>query len=74
MVRQHTLDFWGSSFTVFVASIVVLMDICHNKSSSQQESQRRELAGAIRILEEARHESETTARFLDSLMLVLRKA
>lgn len=65
--------FLGLLVAVFMASIVVLMDLCHNKSSSQQEEQRGEIANAIRILEEARHESETAAKFLDSLMHILLK-
>ncbi len=56
-----------------MASIVLLMDLCHNKSSPQHDKQRVEIAEAFRILEEARHESETAAKFLDSLMQVLRK-
>ncbi|TVY30615.1 putative transcription factor lepB [Lachnellula hyalina] len=58
---------------VFMASIVVLMDLCYDKAPCQQEQHRGELAEAIRILEQARHESETAARFLDSLMHILRK-
>ncbi len=65
--------FLGLLLGVFMASIVILMDLCHNKLSSQQEKQRREIVDAFRILEEARHESETASRFLDSLMHVLRK-
>lgn len=65
--------FLGLLLGVFMASIVLLMDLCHNKSSSQQEKQRGEIADAFRILEEARYESETAAKFLDSLMHVLRK-
>jgi hypothetical protein len=52
-----------------MASIVLLMDLCHNKSSSYLDKQRAEIADALRILEEARHESETAARFLHSLIL-----
>lgn len=63
----------GLLVSVFMASIIVLMDLCHNKSSSQQEERRGEVVDAFRILEEARHESETAARFLDALMHVLRK-
>ena len=58
---------------VFMASVIVLMDLCHNKSLPRQEEQREEIADAFRILEEVRHESETAATFLDSLMHVLRK-
>lgn len=65
--------FLGLLLGVFMASIVVLMDLCHRKSLPQQEEQRGEIADAFRILEEARHESETAAKFLDSLMHVLRK-
>jgi hypothetical protein len=63
----------GFLMAVFMASIVVLMGLCHNKSSPQREKQRKEIADALRVLEEARHESETAAKFLESLMLVLRK-
>ena len=57
----------------FMASIVLLMDLCHNKLSPRHETQRGEIAVALRILEDARHESKTAAKFLDSLMQVLRR-
>ncbi|KAE9374119.1 hypothetical protein N431DRAFT_503056 [Stipitochalara longipes BDJ] len=66
--------FLGFLTSVFVATIVVLMDLCHSKPSPQKEKQRGEIADAIRLLEEAKNESETTAKFLDSLMHVLRTA
>lgn len=66
-------SFLACLVAVFMASIVVLMDLCYNKAPCQQEKHRGELAEAIRILEQARHKSETAARFLDSLMHVLRK-
>ena len=65
--------FLGLLLGFFMASIVLLMDLCHNKSSPQQEERRGEIAGAFQTLEEARHESETAAKFLESLMHVLRK-
>jgi hypothetical protein len=65
--------FFGFLVPVFIASIVLLMDLCYSKTSSHQSTHREELAEAIRILEEAKHESETAAKFLDSLMHVLRK-
>jgi hypothetical protein len=65
--------FIGLLLGIFMASMVLLMDLCHNKSSPQQEKQRGEIADAFRMLEEARHESKTAAKFLDSLMHVLRK-
>jgi hypothetical protein len=66
-------NFIGLLLGVFMASIVLLMDLCHNKSSPQQEKQRGEIADAFRILEEARHKSKTATKFLDSLMHVLHK-
>ena len=63
----------GLLLGVFMASTVILVDLCYNKSPSQQEKKRGEIANAFRILEEARYESETAAKFLDSLMHVLRK-
>jgi hypothetical protein len=65
--------FLGLLISIFMASIVILMDLCQNKSSAQQEKQRKEIGDAIRIIEEARHESEVAAKFLDSLLHVLRK-
>ena len=67
------VKFLGLLLGVFMASIVLLMDLCHNKSSPQHEERRREIAGAFKTVEEARHESETAAKFLESLMHVLRK-
>ena len=65
--------FLGLVTGVFLATTVVLMDLCHNKSLLQEERQRSEVVEAFRILEQARHESETAAKFLDSMMHVLRK-
>ncbi|KAL9610376.1 MAG: hypothetical protein Q9167_004916 [Letrouitia subvulpina] len=63
----------GLFLGVFTASIILLMNLCHHESSPPQEEQREEIVDAFRILEEARHESETAAKFLDTLMQVLRK-
>ena len=65
--------FLGLFLAVFMASHVLLVDLCHNNYSYQEEKQRGDIADALRILEEARQESETAARFLDSLLLVLHK-
>ncbi|KAF2714753.1 hypothetical protein K504DRAFT_9431 [Pleomassaria siparia CBS 279.74] len=65
--------FIGLLMSVFMSSLVLLMDLCHNRSSSRREKQRVEISDALGILEAARHESEVAARFLDSLVLVLRK-
>ena len=65
--------FIGFLTGIFMASIVLLMDLCHNKSSPQQDEQRGEIAGALRMLEEAKHESKTATKFQDSLMHILHK-
>ncbi|KAF2802401.1 uncharacterized protein BDZ99DRAFT_401604 [Mytilinidion resinicola] len=58
---------------IFMATIVLIMDLCHNKSSPQREKQQGEIADAFRLLEEARDDSETAVKFLDSLMQLLRR-
>lgn len=60
--------FIGFLLGLFMASIVLLVDLCHKKSKPEGE-----IIDAFRMLEEARHESETAARFLDSMMQILRK-
>lgn len=63
----------GLFLGVFMASVVLLMDLCHQGPSQRQQEQRAEITDAFQILEEARHESEMAAKFLESLMHVLRK-
>jgi hypothetical protein len=70
----------GLLVAVFTASILLLMDLCHSSSDSnnkspspEQERRRGEIADAVRILEEERRQSETAAKFLDSLVQALRR-
>lgn len=64
----------GLLTSVFMASVVIiLMDINHNKSTAQRGIFSGEILDAIRILEHARHESETAAKFLESLMCIMNK-
>ena len=56
-----------------MASIVLLMDHCISKVSSQQENACAEVVDAFRILEKAKAFSATAATLLDSLMHVFRK-
>ena len=65
--------FLGFLVPVFMSSIVLLIDSRYRKTSIHARHHREELAEAIRILEEAKHESGTAAKFLDSLMHILRK-
>ncbi|KAI9695315.1 MAG: hypothetical protein M1820_008722 [Bogoriella megaspora] len=70
---QRSYKLLGLLLGIFMASIVLSTDLCHNTSSLQSEEQRGEIADAFQILEDARHESITAAKFLDSLMPILRK-
>ena len=66
-------QFAGLLVGVFMASIVLLMDLCVNKSSLHHEQQRAEVAKAFKILDGAKNESPTTAKFVESLILILKK-
>ncbi|KAK3687555.1 hypothetical protein B0T22DRAFT_405289 [Podospora appendiculata] len=63
----------GILYGVFMASIVLLMDVCVAASQQHEMPDRRELLEAFRILENASKYSATASNFLDSLMHVLRK-
>ncbi|KAH8690342.1 hypothetical protein BGW36DRAFT_466220 [Talaromyces proteolyticus] len=64
----------GILTSVFMASVIVLlMGINHTNSSTQRDTLSGEILDAIRILEHSRHESETAAKFLESLMCVVNK-
>ena len=64
----------GLLTSVFMASVVVLLgDINHKKSTTQRGIFSEDVLGAIRILEHAQHESETAAKFLESLTCVVNK-
>lgn len=66
--------FLGILASVFMASVVVfLMDFNRDKPATHPDSLSKGIVDAIRILEQARHESETAAKFLESLMRVVRK-
>ncbi|KAF2092866.1 hypothetical protein NA57DRAFT_69468 [Rhizodiscina lignyota] len=65
--------FTGLLIGVFLACIVLLMDLCVNPLSPQYEKQREEVYKAFKIIEEAKKKSETTAKFVDSLVHILRK-
>ena len=65
--------FAGLLLGVFMASIVLFVDLCMLKAHGQENLHRTEVCQALRLLESARHESETIARFVDSLTDILRK-
>jgi hypothetical protein len=81
--QSHLLDIDVSNGTifpcaslllgVFMGSIVLLVDLCMNKARGLEDLHRGDICKAFRLLESARHESETSARFVESLTQVLQK-
>lgn len=64
----------GPLTSVFMATVVVLfMNINRKKSSTQRDILSGEIQDAIRIIEHASQESETAAKFLESLLCVVSK-
>ena len=58
---------------VFSATMVLVMDLCFNKTDGQDEQRRTEVMNACKILENAREQSTMASRFLDSLLDILGK-
>jgi hypothetical protein len=58
---------------VFMASMVLLMDLCPKRASPDYEKRREEVAEAFRLLENSKDESEMAAQFVSTLMTILRK-
>ena len=67
------LKFSGVLYCVFMATMVLLLDICLNKDAESGEERKAEAADACSILQEARGQSVMAVRLLDSLTSVLRK-
>lgn len=63
----------GMILSVFLACIVLLMDLCYAKDRRHEERQRADIAIAFRLLEDARDGSAISAKFLDSMMHILKK-
>ena len=58
---------------VFMATVVLVMDLCFNKLEGQEEQRKDEVINACKILEEAKGQSAIAGRLLESLMDILRK-
>jgi hypothetical protein len=71
--RLSRFNYLGLFVAVFMASIVFFLHSCHNRCISRSEVQFKELNDAIELLDEARHESLTASKFLESLMQMVRK-
>lgn len=57
----------------FYAVVVLLIDLCVNRSSGDEEARKAEIKEACKTLEEARHQSVPAGMFLDSLMAIMQK-
>ncbi|KFY16655.1 hypothetical protein V492_01183 [Pseudogymnoascus sp. VKM F-4246] len=56
---------------VFMATVVLVMDLCFNKIESQEEQRQAEVMRACRMLQEAKQDSVLSKMFLDPLMDIL---
>ena len=63
----------GVVYHVFMATIVLVMDLCFNKSEGSDAARKAEVMEACKILEEAKAQSRMASEFLESLMDILRK-
>lgn len=68
-----SFKFTGLLLGVFVACIVLLMDLTANPSSASYQQQKEDIYKSFSIIEEAKKQSETTGKFVDSIINVLRK-
>ncbi|OBT90022.1 hypothetical protein VE02_01624 [Pseudogymnoascus sp. 03VT05] len=58
---------------VFMATVVLVMDLCFNKIEGQEEQRQAEVMRACRMLQEAKQDSVLSKMFLDPLMEILQK-
>lgn len=58
---------------VFMATVVLVMDLCFNKIEGQEEQRQAEVMGACRMLQEAKQDTVLSKMFLDPLMDILQK-
>jgi hypothetical protein len=65
--------FTGLLTGVFLACIVLLMDVCANPQSPTYENQRKEVQDSFRMIEGAMGASENTSRLVGSLINILQR-
>lgn len=58
---------------VFMATVVLVMDLCFNKIEGQEEQRQAEVMRACGMLQEAKQDSVLSKMFLDPLMDILQK-
>ncbi|KAL8824800.1 MAG: hypothetical protein Q9191_004811 [Dirinaria sp. TL-2023a] len=63
----------GVLYCLFMAAVVLLLDVCLNKGVADEEARKAEAMTAFGILEEAREQSKMATKLLESLMSVVRK-
>lgn len=57
----------------FYAVVVLLIDLCVNRSAGDETARKTEIKEACKTLEEARHQSVPAGMFLDSLLAIMQK-
>ena len=57
----------------FFATVVLVMDLCVNRSDAEETTRKEEIREAIETLEKAKKQSVAANMFLNSLMTALRK-
>ena len=74
-VRFASADrrFTAFVYYIFMATIVLVMDPCFNRTEQLEEQRREEVSNALKTLEAAHDQSGVARTYLDSLMYVLRK-
>lgn len=63
----------GVSHHIFMATIVLVTDLCFNRGREDDEERKVEVIEALKILEEAKCRSSIVSTFVESLESVLRK-
>ena len=63
----------GVCHHIFMATIVLVTDLCFHKGHGDDEGRKAEVIEALKILEEAKSESRMATQFLESLENILRK-
>jgi hypothetical protein len=58
---------------LFLATIVLVMDLCFNRIEGHEEQRRVEVMDACKMLEDCKEQSDVAEKFLESLKDVLRK-
>ena len=67
------LKFTGFLHHMFMATVVLVMDLCFNGKAEVSSSKAGEVIQAIQLMEEARDESVSVQKFLDMLTDLLRR-